>query len=182
MTTSELKSKLTKSLEHLEQELAQIRTGRASPALLENIAVDAYGTKMTVKELGTIGLLDSQNLMIQIWDKSLQGAVVSAVRESDLKVNPVIDGSVIRVPIPTLTEERRKEFVKIVSGKVEETKGAMRNIRQDAMKDVEKEFTDKKIGEDEKFSQKEEVEGVVKDFISRVDELGESKKSDIMKI
>ncbi|KKS22208.1 MAG: Ribosome-recycling factor [candidate division WWE3 bacterium GW2011_GWA1_41_8] len=108
--------------------------------------------------------------------------MVSAVRESDLKVNPVIDGSVIRVPIPTLTEERRKEFVKIVSGKVEETKGAMRNIRQDAMKDVEKEFTDKKIGEDEKFSQKEEVEEVVKDFISRVDELGESKKSDIMKI
>ncbi|HLC93922.1 MAG TPA: ribosome recycling factor [Patescibacteria group bacterium] len=182
MTITELKSKLSKTLEHLQQEMSQIRTGRASPTLLENILVEAYGTKMTLKELGSISVIDAQNLGVQIWDKSLQGDIVGAIRDSDLKVNPVIDGSIIRVPIPALTEDRRKEFVKIVSGKVEETKNAMRNIRQEAMKDIERGFTDKVFGEDEKFSQKETVEQAVKDFVSQVDELGEDKKADILRL
>ena len=182
MTITELKSKLSKTLEHLQQEMSQIRTGRASPTLLENILVEAYGTKMTLKELGSISVIDPQNLGVQIWDKSLQGDIVGAIRDSDLKVNPVIDGSIIRVPIPALTEDRRKEFVKIVSGKVEETKNAMRNIRQEAMNDIERGFTDKVFGEDEKFSQKETVEQAVKDFVSQVDELGEDKKADILRL
>ena len=182
MTITELKSKLSKTLEHLQQEMSQIRTGRASPTLLENILVEAYGTKMTLKELGSISVIDPQNLGVQIWDKSLQGDIVGAIRDSDLKVNPVIDGSIIRVPIPALTEDRRKEFVKIVSGKVEETKNATRNIRQEAMKDIERGFTDKVFGEDEKFSQKETVEQAVKDFVSQVDELGEDKKADILRL
>ena len=180
MTTSELKSKLTKSLEHLEQELAQIRTGRASPALLENIAVDAYGTKMTVKELGTIGLLDSQNLMIQIWDKSLQGAVVSAVRESDLKVNPVIDGSVIRVPIPTLTEERRKEFTRLLHQKAEEAKIKSRQIREDILKKVQAAVKEKTARENDLKNAKDEIQKVIDEFNKKIDDLTKKKETELM--
>lgn len=182
MTIPELKAKLKKTLEHLEFELSQIRTGRATPTLLENITVDAYGTKMTVKELGSITVLDSQNLLVTPWDKGLASAIAGSIRDSELKVNPIIDAGSIRVPIPALTEERRKEFAKIVSTRVEETKGSMRNIRQDAMKDVDKEFADKLIGEDEKFSKREDVEKSVKEFVDQADEMGESKKEDLMRV
>ena len=182
MNTIELKAKLVKALDHLKTELSQIRTGRGSPALLENILVNAYDSKMSIKELGSISVLDSQNLVITPWDKSLLKAIGAAIMESDLKLNPVVDSSQVRVPIPALTEERRKEFTKVVSAKVEEAKNAMRAIRQDAMRDIDKAFTDKLIGEDDKFSQKDDVEKTVKDIVTQADSLGESKKADLMNI
>ena len=182
MITKELKTKLERSLDHLESELTQIRTGRANPSLLESIIVEAYGTKMFLRELGSISILDTQNLVVSVWDKGLTEATAKAISESDLKVDPVIEGEGIRVPIPSLTEERRKEFVRVVSSKMEESKNSMRNIRQDFMKDIDKEFSDKLIGEDEKFSKREEVEKVVKDFFSRIDSVGEAKKADLLKI
>ncbi len=182
MNNSELKSKLQKSLDHLKNELSQIRTGRATPGLIENIQVEAYGSKMMIKELGSISILDPQNLVVSSWDKSLNNAIVAAVRDSDLKVNPVIDGASVRVPIPPLTEERRKEFAKIASQKVEEAKNSMRSIRQDAMKDIDKEFSEKRIGEDEKFSKRDEVEKLVKEFVSEAEEIGEAKKEDLMRV
>jgi ribosome recycling factor len=182
MTISELKAKLARSTDHLKDDLSQVRTGRATPVLIENIPVEAYGAKMTVKELGSINVPDAQNLTVSVWDKGLLSAVASAIRESELKVDPVVDGNVVRVPVPTLTEERRREFVKIVSSKVEEAKNSMRNIRQDAMKDIDKEFADKSIGEDEKFSRKEEVEEAVKEYISEAEELGETKKTDLLTV
>jgi ribosome recycling factor len=182
MNTIELKSKLKKSLEYLEQELSHVRTGRASPALLENILVEAYGAKMTVKELGSIAVLDSQNLVVSAWDKTTMPAIVSAIENSDMKVNAVIDGSNIRVPIPSLTEERRKEFVKVVATILEEVKNSMRGTRQEAMKDIDREFTEKTITEDEKFSNREEAEKVVKEYVTQADDLGEAKKVDLMKI
>ncbi len=182
MTQSELKSKLEKSIEFFKSELNQIRTGRATPSLIENIDVDAYGSKMKLKELGSISLLDSQNLAISPWDKTLLGAIASAIRDSDLKINPVPEPDRVRVPIPALTEERRKEFTKIVATKCEETKNTMRNVRQDAMKDIDKDFIDKNIGEDDKFRLKEEVEKTVKDYVSKAQELSETKKKDLMTI
>jgi ribosome recycling factor len=182
MTSGELKNKLQKSLDFLSIELSQIRTGRATPSLVEDIRVEVYGSKMAVKELGSISLLDPQNILISPWDKSVATAISAAVRDSDLKVNPIVDGASVRVPIPALTEERRKEFAKIASGKVEEAKNAMRSIRQEAMKDVDKDFADKKIGEDEKFSLREAVEETVKDYIEKADEMGNSKKDDLLKI
>ncbi|HSX39619.1 MAG TPA: ribosome recycling factor [Candidatus Saccharimonadales bacterium] len=182
MDANNLKSKLAKSLDHLKSELSQIRTGRATPSLLENIVVDAYGAKMTLKEVGSITLLDPQNLVVAPWDKSLLKAIGTAILESDLKVNPVVDSTQVRVPIPALTEERRKEFVKVVSVKIEECKNSMRNVRQEVMKEIDKDFSDKKIGEDDKFSQKEQVEDVVKDFVSQADTLGEAKKTDLMSV
>lgn len=182
MQTAELKSKLSKTLDHLKNELAQIRTGRGTPSLLENISVDAYGAKMTIKEVGSITVLDPQNLLVTPWDRSLVNAVAKAIQESDLKLNPVVDSTQVRVPIPGLTEERRKEFAKVASSKVEDSKNSMRSIRQDAMKDIDKSFADKLIGEDEKFTQREEVEKIVKEFVTQADELGESKKADIMSV
>ena len=182
MNTADLRAKLSKSLDFLKSELNQLRTGRPSPSLIENIQVEAYDTKMTVKELGTISVLDSQNLAVSVWDKSLLKVIAGAIRESELKLNPVVDGDVVRVPLPALTEERRKDLVKLVSSKVEETKNAIRSIRQDFMKEIDRAFTDKEMGEDEKFTSKEEVEKVVKEFVEESDELGENKKEEILKV
>ena len=182
MTNIELKSKLEKSIEFLKSDLMQVRTGRATPSLVEDVAVDAYGSKMTIKELGSITLLDNQNLIISPWDRGLIQPIGKAIRESELKLNPIEDSDKIRVPVPSLTEERRKEFTKLVSSKVEEAKNSMRNVRQDAMKDVDKEFADKLIGEDDKFRQKEEIEKIVKEFSETVEELGESKKEELLTI
>lgn len=180
MNISELKSKLSKCLDFLKSELAQVRTGRANPLILENISVEAYGSKMTLKELGSITVLDSRNLVVSPWDKSLIKDIGRAIAESELRLNPIIDENIVRVPIPTLTEERRKEFTKIVAVKVEECKNSMRNIRQDAMKMIDKLFSDKELGEDEKFSKKEEVEKLVKEYTSEADKLGDAKKVDLM--
>ncbi len=182
MTIPELRTKLAKSLDFLKSELSQIRTGRATPSLIENISVEAYGTSMTLRELSSITVVDSQTLAISPWDKSMLNDILKPVRESDLKVNPVIDGDHIIVPIPALTEERRKDFVKLVSAKMEDFKASIRNIRQDAMRDIEKSFTDKLIGEDDKFAQKEEVETVVKELVSKAEEICEMKKQELMRI
>jgi len=182
MTISDYKSKLEKSIEFLKSELAQIRTGRATPALIEGVMIEAYGSKMSLKEVGSITVLDPQNLVVSPWDRSLIQAVAKALRESELKLNAVDESDRIRVPFPALTEERRKEFVKIVSTKVEETKNAMRAIRQEGIKEVEKQFADKEIGEDEKYKLKEDYDKIIKDFSAKADEMGESKKSDLMTI
>ncbi len=182
MNNTELKAKLTKSVDFLKGELSQIRTGRASPALVEEISVEAYGTKMTVRELGSISLLDTQNLVVVPWDKGLLKAISNGIRESALNLNPVDDSDRIRVPVPALTEDRRKELAKLVSAKVEESKTVIRGIRQDAMKDIEASFTNKEIGEDDKFRQKEETEKIVKSFVEETELIGEEKRDELMTI
>ena len=182
MTNSELKVKLDKSLEFLKSEMAQIRTGRANPGLLEDIVVEAYGAKMTVKELGSIMNLDPQTLVISPWDRGLLSSISKAIRDSEVKLNPVEESDRLRVPVPSLTEERRKEFSKLLSVKIEETKNTMRNVRQEAMKEIDRDFSDKLIGEDEKFRLKEEVEKIVKEFVEKAEELGEHKRQEIMTI
>lgn len=182
MQTLELKKKLNTSIEFLSEELTKLRTGRATPGLIENITVNAYGSNMTIKEVGSVTVPDSQLLVISPWDKSLLKSIEKSIRESDLNLNPVVDGDIVRVSIPSLTEERRKEFAKIASSKVEECKQAIRNVRQDAMKAIDKKYADKLIGEDEKFTQREEVEDVVKEYVSKAESLGEAKKKDILTV
>lgn len=182
MNTPELKNKLSKSIDFLKTELSQVRTGRASPSLIEAVLVEAYDSKMTIRELGTITVMDSQNLAVAPWDKTLLKAIAKAIRESDLGLNPVDESDRVRVPVPSLTEERRHDLIKMVSGKVEDCKNSMRNVRQDAMKDIDNEFADKKIGEDDKFSQKEEVEKTVKNFVEQAEEMGETKRKELLEI
>lgn len=182
MLFKELNQKLTLSLEFFVAELTKIRTGRASTALVENIELAAYGSRMKIKEVGSISVPESQTIMIAPWDKSLLREVEKALRESSLGVNPVVGGDSVKVPIPAPTEERRKEMVKMVSVKLEDCKNSMRNLRQDAMKQVDKAFADKEIGEDDKFNQKEEVEEIVKDYVTRAEGASENKKEEILKI
>ena len=183
MITSDLKNKLTKSIEFLQSEINQIRTGRVSPQLISDIQVEAYsGTMMTIKELGSISVMDPHNLAVVPWDKGTLDAIVNGVRNTNFGLGAVKEADRVRVSVPALTEERRIQFTKEVSEKVEACKNSLRSIRQDAMKDIEKDFSDKTIGEDEKFRQKEEVEKIIKEFTDQSDELGESKKKEIMTI
>jgi ribosome recycling factor len=182
MNTSELKTKLSKSIEFLKQELAQVRTGRATPTLIEAIQVDAYDSKMSIKELGTISLLDTQNLLVTPWDKSLIKPIAKAIRESGSGLNPIDEPDRVRVPVPSLNEERRNELTKLVATKVEECKNTLRNVRQDTMKMIDKEFTEKTISEDEKFTQREEVEKIVKSYVEEADSFGEIKKKELLEI
>ncbi|MFZ2663830.1 MAG: ribosome recycling factor [Patescibacteria group bacterium] len=183
MNTFDLKSKLSKSVDFLRSELNQIRTGRVSPQLISDISIEAYsGTVMTLKEVGSITVMDPHNLAVIPWDKGVMDAVINGIRNSNLGLGAVKEADRVRVTVPALTEERRVQFAKEVSEKVEESKNSIRNIRQDAMKDIDKVFSDKLIGEDEKFKQKEEVEKIVKDFIEQADTLGEEKKKEIMTI
>lgn len=182
MNKSELKSKLEKTIEFFRGELSNIRTGRANPSLIADVKVDAYGSKMTLKELGSISLLDSQTLVVTPWDKTVLAAISKGINESDLNLTTAQDSDRVRVPIPPLTEERRKELVKIVSTKMEDSKQSIRSIRQDVMKEIDKDFTEKLIGEDEKFTQKDEVEKIVKEYVSKLEELAEVKKEDLLKV
>jgi len=182
MTNSELTSRLEKSIEFLQEELAKIRTGRASPAVLESVKVNAYGSKVSVKEIGSIAVQDPQNLIVSPWDKNLLKEVAKGINDSELNLNAVVDGEVVRVPVPELTEERRKDLAKQVSAKVEEVKNSIRNIRQEAMKDIDALFSNKEISEDEKFRNKEEVEELVKEYTEKAANTGEKKSKDLLSI
>jgi ribosome recycling factor len=182
MTSAELKSKLDASLDHLKGELAQIRTGRVTPSILDDVKVNAYESMLTVREVGTITVVDSHTLQITPWDKNLLEPLEKAIKTSELGLSPSVNNDAVMVPVPALTEDRRKEFTRLVATKVEETKSAMRRARQLAMKDIDTGFTDKEFGEDEKFTKKEEVEDAVKDYISQTEKLGEKKKEDILSI
>lgn len=178
----ELNQKLTLSLEFFAGELTKIRTGRASSALVEDLELDAYGGKMKIREVASISVPEPQIIVISPWDKSLLKDIEKALRDSPLGVNPVVGGDSIKVPIPPLTEERRKDLVKLVGVKLEECKNSMRNLRQEAMKQIDKAFVDKEIGEDDKYNQREEVEEIVKDYVSRAEKLAEAKKEEVLKI
>ncbi len=182
MTSIELKNRLSKSIDFLKAELTQIRTGRANPSLLEDVEVIAYESKMTLKELGSITLADAQTILVTPWDKSLIPQIEKAIREGESRLSPVEAGGNIKVPVPTLTEDRRKELARLVNQKVEECKQSVRNIRQDAMKEIDKDFDDKVISEDDKFSQKEDAEDIIKDFTNKADTIGEAKITELMTI
>jgi len=183
MNTSEIKNRLVKSLEFLKSEVSQIRTGRVSPSLISDISVEAYpGSFMTIKELGSIVVMDPHNLAVTPWDKGVLDAITSGIKNSDLGVSAIKEADRVRVSVPALTEERRVEFTKDVSEKAENCKGSIRNIRQEVMKEIDKDFSDKVISEDEKFRQKEEVEDIIKDYLNQADEIGEEKKKEIMTV
>jgi len=182
MTIPELRSKLNASFEHLKGELSQIRSGRATTSLVEEVKVMAYGSEMKIRELGTISTPDAQMILISPWDKSLIKEIEHAIREQNPGLNPVPDSQVVKVPVPPLTEERRKEFVKLVNDKAEAAKHSMRNIRQDAMKDIDNSFANKEITEDDKFVAKEEVEGVMKEVHAKIEELVSQKTNELMTV
>lgn len=176
------KNDLEKAVEHLIVEIGQIRTGRANPALVENIMVDYYGTKTPLKQVASINVPESKLLVIQPWDKDSLVNIESAIRDSDLGFNPNNDGQVIRINIPSLTEERRKELVKVLNQRTEEGKISVRNVREEAWKEIQEQEKEGKISEDDKFSGKDYLQKVIDEYNKKIEEIREKKEKEIITI
>jgi len=176
----EAEQKMDKSVESLQQELSGFRTGRATPNLLDVVHVDAYGSKMKINQLGNITVPDSHLIVIDLWDKSLIGAVEKAIMASPLGVNPSNDGRLIRIPIPPLSEERRKELTKVANKMAEEARVAVRNIRRHILETLKKEQKDGKITEDELHRLSDEVQKLTDKHIEKIDQVLKAKEKDIM--
>ena len=169
-------------LDHLNKELSGLRTGRAHPSMVENISVKAYDSFMDLKSIASIHVPDAKTLTIEPWDKSLLTAVEKAIREADLGLNPVVDGSLVRLNLPSMTEENRRQLVKVMKEKSEETRVSLRGIREGLRDEVMQMEKDKAIAEDEKFKILEELDKMTKDFTAQVDELAKRKEDEIMTV
>lgn len=174
------KRKMDKVLEAMARDLSRIRTGRASVALLEGIKVDCYGTSMPLPQVASLAAPESRLLTVQPWDPTVLGDIEKAILKSDLGLNPVNDGKVIRLPIPALTTERRKELVKSVKKMGEEAKVALRNLRRDANEDLKEMKKEKLLSEDEAHRGQEEVQKLTDDYIKKVDVQAGEKEKEIM--
>ncbi len=182
MNIEELKNKMNGSIAHLEKDFQSIRTSRASPSMIENIFVDAYGSKTPLNQLGNISTPEPSLLTIQVWDSSLIKSVEIAILESNLGVNPQIDGSLVRLPIPKLSEERRNELTKIAGQYSENSKISIRNIRRDFIESKKNDKKESIISEDELKNFLNEVQKCTDEYISKIEKLLEQKKEDILKV
>ena len=179
---TQAKARMSKAFEDCRHELAGIRTGRASVALLEPIRVDYYGTPTPLNQVATLGVPESNLLSVQPWDVSLLQAIEKAVRASDLGLNPISDGKTLRIPIPTPTEERRRDLVRHLHKVLENHRTAIRNIRRDANEVLKKHLKDRKISEDDEKRGLEEVQKITDDFIGKLDAQGKSKEEEILEM
>jgi ribosome recycling factor len=170
------------AIEALRREFAGVRTGKASPALLDSVKVEAYGSTMPINQVGTVSAPEARMLIVQPWDKSLIKAIEKGLRESDLGLNPSNDGQVIRIPIPALTEERRKEYVKLVHKLTEEARVAVRNVRRDANDEIKHRQKDEGLSEDDIRREQGEVQKLTDQYIARIDELMKHKEAEIMEV
>jgi ribosome recycling factor len=179
----DLDSSMQKIVDGLKMELQSVRTGRATPALVENIMIEAYGTNMRVMEIATILAADAHTITIQPWDMGNLTPIRKGIEEANIGLNPQIDATnVIRISIPPLNEERRKELVKRVKQIVEEYKVKLRLTRQDNVKDIERMEKDKDISEDEAKRQKEKVQKTTDIYSAKIDEIGSGKETDLMTV
>jgi len=179
---SEANAKMGKSIEALRRELGTIRTGRASPALVDHIKVDYYGTPMSLKEMATISAPEARLLLIQPWDRKALSSIEKAILKSDLGLNPTNDGNVIRIKIPQLSEERRRELVKAVHKRAEEGRVALRNIRRNALEQLRELERNKEISEDERNRAQERLQQLTDSFIAEVDKRGEDKEAELLEV
>ncbi len=176
------KDRMKKGLEALEREYKRLRTGRASASLLDGVRANYYGTPTPLAQLATVTTPDPRTIMVQPWDQTVLGEVEKSILKSELGLTPNNDGKVIRISIPPLTEERRKDLVKMINKKAEEYKVIMRNIRRDSnelIKDLKK---DKEISEDEQFKAQDEVQKITDDFIKKIDEIYSAKEKEILEV
>ncbi len=176
------KNRMEKTLETLRGDFGGLRAGRAHVSLLDGIMVEAYGSMTPLSQVGTISVPDARTLSVSVWDRSLAKAVDKALRESDLGLNPASDGQLIRIPIPPLSEERRKELVKIAGKYAEQNKVAIRNIRRDALDEVKKLKKDNLISEDDEKRYENEIQKLTDDSIKKIEDMLETKEKDIMQV
>ncbi|BCO09939.1 ribosome-recycling factor [Desulfolithobacter dissulfuricans] len=178
----QLNAKMESSVEAFKRELTKIRTGRASLSLLDDVKVDAYGSTLPLNQVGTITIPESRQIVIQPWDPQMLPHIEKAIMASDLGLTPVNDGKVIRLNIPQLTEERRRELVKQVKKVAEEFRVAIRNVRREANDTFKKMKKDKEISEDEMFRLQEEAQKATDAFIKQIDEIAAGKEKEVMEV
>jgi ribosome recycling factor len=174
--------KMHRAVEVLQHDLSTVRTGRASPALLEKVQVDAYGTSMPLNGVASISVPEPRLLVIQPWDKKMLPSIEKAIQKSDLGLTPSSDGSVVRLNIPALNEERRRDLVKLVHKRVEEARVAVRNCRRDAVDDLRKAEREQHIPEDQVKRAQDRLQKLTDDMIKQVDEVGRRKEGEVMEI
>ena len=173
---------MDKTIDVFNKGLSSLRTGRANANMLDLIKVDVYGQKMPINQLGTVSAPEPRLISIQVWDQNNVNLIDSAIRKSDLGINPQIDGQLIRLPVPSLTEERRTELKKIIKTLSEKGKVSTRNIRREANDEIKKEKKDKDMGEDEAKKFEEKIQELTDDQIKEIDNIAENKEKEIMKI
>ncbi len=181
-TLNDAESKMKKSIDALRHHLSSIRTGRAAPALVEQIQVEYYGSSMPINQLGSVSAPDARSLVIQPWDQGAFKAIEKAIQNSDLGINPTNDGRVIRLIVPQLTEQRRKDLTKQVKKAVEESKVALRNVRRDSQNEFKKLETDKQITADELKRGQEKLQELTDRYTREMDHIGSAKEADIMEV
>jgi ribosome recycling factor len=174
--------RMNKTMETLRHDLAKIRTGRAHPSLLEHVHVTYYGSEVPLNQVANINVQDARTLSLQVWDKSMIQEVEKAILNSDLGLNPVTAGEVLRVPLPPLTEDRRKELIKVVRSEAEKARVAIRNIRRDANNHLKSSVKDKEITEDEERRAEEKVQKITDSHVADIDKMLEEKEAELMEV
>jgi ribosome recycling factor len=186
MTVADVKKnteqKMQKSIDTLKADLAKVRTGRAHAGILDHVQVDYYGTPTHISQVANITLLDARTIGVQPWEKKMIATIEKAIRESDLGLNPSTQGDLIRVPTPALTEERRKEMVKLCKSEAEDAKIAVRNIRRDANEALKKLLKDKTISEDDERRAQDDVQKLTDKFVSEIDKLVAEKEKEVLTV
>jgi ribosome recycling factor len=177
-----LEQKMNKSIEALKNDLAKVRTGRAHPSLLDHVQVDYYGAATQLSQVANLTLIDARTIGVQPWEKNMIATVEKAIREADLGLNPATQGDMIRVPMPALTEERRKEMVKLLKSEGEAAKISVRNHRRDANEALKKLLKDKEISEDDDRRTQDDVQKMTDKFIVEIDKLLVAKEAEVMKV
>lgn len=186
MTIADIKKtaeqKMARSVEALKTELSKVRTGRAHPGILDQVHVEYYGSMVPISQVANVTLLDARTISVQPWEKGMGSKIEKAIRESDLGLNPSAQGDLLRVPMPPLTEERRKDLTKVVRHEGEDAKVAVRNIRRDANEHAKKLLKDKEIGEDDERRSLDEVQKLTDRTIAEIDRLIAAKEAEIMAV
>ena len=181
-TQAVVEQRMARAVEAMERDFQGIRTGRASTSLVERLHVDYYGTQTPLNQLAGISVPEAHQIVIQPWDRSVLGAIEKAIQKSDIGLVPNVDGTVVRLNIPPLTEERRKDLVKVVHKRMEEARVEIRNIRRDAADDLKKEERDGSVGADESHRQLEALQRTTDRFVAEVDRLGGVKEQEVLEV
>ena len=174
--------KMKKSMESLRNDLAKVRTGRAHTGLLDHVTVDYYGTATPIPQVANVTLLDARTIVVTPWEKKMAQAVEKAIRDSDLGLNPSTMGETVRVPMPALTEERRKDLIKVVHKEGENARVAVRNVRRDAIHQLKELLKQKKVAEDEERRAQDDVQKLTDRYIAEIDKMLQAKETDLMAI
>jgi ribosome recycling factor len=186
MSITEIKSnaeqKMTRSIEAFKNELNKIRTGRAHPGILDQVQVDYYGSLVPISQVANVTLLDARTISVQAWEKGMAAKIEKAIRESDLGLNPAAQGDLLRVPMPALTEERRRDLTKVVRNAAEDSKIAVRNLRRDANEHAKKLLKDKDITEDDERRSLDELQQLTNRMVAEIDRMTAAKEAEIMAV